>query len=39
MSLLFHYFCAFLDAVGEREAMNCPEQDASKATSGDLTAA
>ena len=39
MSPLFHYFGAFSAVVGEREAMNCLEQDASKATSGDLTAA
>ena len=39
MSLLFHYVGAFSAVVGERKAMNCLEQDASKATSGDLTAA
>ena len=38
-NLLFNYFGAFSAVVGERKAMNCLEQDASKATSGDLTAA
>ena len=37
--LLFNYFGVFSAVVGEREAMNCLEQDASKTTSGDLTAA
>ena len=37
--LLFRYFGAFSAVVGEREAVNCLEQDVSKATSGDLTAA
>ena len=32
-------FGAFSAVVGEHEAMNCLEHDASKATSGDLTAA
>ena len=36
-----HYFGAFSAVVGERKAMNCLEQNASKATSGylQLTAA
>ena len=33
-----HYFGSFSAVVGERETMNCLEQGASKATSGDLTA-
>ena len=37
--LLFTILGAFSAVVGERKAMNCLEQDDSKATSGDLTAA
>ena len=37
--LLFNYLGTFSAVVGERKAMNCLKQDASKATSGDLTAA
>ena len=33
------FYFTILAAVGEREAMNCLEQDASKAASRDLTAA
>ena len=38
LSLLFHYFGTFSAVAGEHKAMNCLEQGASKATSGDLTA-